>query len=451
MEAIDALLGITAASTEREHKQAAHRAKGYFIEDGKLWRLGGHTPTRAVSRRECVTKAEATQLAQKEHNKLHMHRDHIRTKLLDQICSPLLDSSIAQVLMECARCKNFGNMHIHALLAPITRRQPFELLVSDYNFLPVGKGGFSKIGLYADVFTQKLWGFKSKAATGKTTVDNLKRITRPFIPPHTLMVDGGSHFNCEEVRDYCASIGTKHHVVAAYYPWINGLLEGYNRIVVEALKRLCAPGLGEDDYERMTIKDIPNNWPDYLDIVIENLNNRILPSLKYSPNELMLGLIVNSRSAENPDNIGPPTEEEINIHMALVEQQRLDGYSSTVDHAAKRKATFDAKLQNRAPRIVVFQPGDLVQVHETKWVRTFAAIKKLIPMWSIPHRIATRQVNSYTLETLAGLPLAGVYNSRRLRQFLPREGTKLALDELARMEEVEENELQEDEEEEMES
>jgi hypothetical protein len=201
----------------------------------------------------------------------------------------------------------------------------------------------------------------------------------------------------------------------------------------------------------MTTKDIPSNWPDYLDIVIENLNNRILPSLKYLPNELMLGLIVNSRSAENPDNIGPPTEEEIDIHMALVEQQRLDGYSSTVDHATRRKATFDSKLQKRAPRIVVFQPGDLVQVHETKWVHTFAAIKKLIPMWSIPHRIATRQVNSYTLETLAGLPLAGVYNSRRLRQFLPREGTRLALNELARMEEVEENELQEGEEEEMES
>ena len=56
-------------------------------------------------------------------------------------------------------------------------------------------------------------------------------------------------------------------------------------------------------------------------------------------------------------------------------------------------------------------------------------------------------VNSYMLKTLAGLPPAGVYNSRQLRQFLPREGTKLALDELAWMEEVDENKLQEDEEE----
>jgi hypothetical protein len=55
-------------------------------------------------------------------------------------------------------------------------------------------------------------------------------------------------------------------------------------------------------------------------------------------------------------------------------------------------------------------------------------------MWSAPHRVATRKLNSYTLETLNGLPLAGVYNSRRLRRFEPREGTELAKGELARME-----------------
>jgi hypothetical protein len=82
----------------------------------------------------------------------------------------------------------------------------------------------------------------------------------------------------------------------------------------------------------------------------------------------------------------------------------------------------------------VFQTGDLVQVHATEWVRTFASIKKLIPMWSIPHRVVERRRNSYTLETLSGLPLTGLYNSRQLRAFEPREGTKLAMDEIARLE-----------------
>jgi hypothetical protein len=89
------------------------------------------------------------------------------------------------------------------------------------------------------------------------TVDGLKCMTHTFMGPETLMADGGSHFDCNEVREYCNSIGTKLHVVAAYSPWLNGLLEGSNGILLNALKQLCAPGLREDEYEQMTIKDIP--------------------------------------------------------------------------------------------------------------------------------------------------------------------------------------------------
>ena len=252
------------------------------------------------------------------------------------------------------------------------------------------------------------------------------------------MADGDSHFDCEEVRDYCNSIGTKLHIVAAYSPWLNGLLEGSNGILLNALKRLCAPSLGEDDYAEMQVKDIPKTWPDHLDAAVKSLSDRILPALKYSPNELLLGLPINSRDTDDPEEIRPPTDADIATHLALIEQQRLDGYSAIVDHAAKRKAKFDAKLQKHAPREVTFEVGSLVQIHATQWVHTLAAVKKLIPMWSVPRRIVTRQRNSYTLETLDGDPIEGVFNARRLRAFIPRDGTKLAFDELVRENEPDE-------------
>lgn len=374
---------------------------------------------QAVSRRECVTKLEALQLAREEHAKLHMRHHHIRTQLLVKIYSPLLDMSISKAIMECRRCKNFGNTHIHALLAPITRKRPFQMIVGDYLSLPTGEGGFTKVGLYADIFAQRLWAFKSKTATGKNTVDSLRHIMQMFTAPETLMTDGGSHFNCNEVKTFCDENNIKLHVVAAYALWLNGLLEGSNGILLNALKHRCAPGLGEDDYEHMEAKDIPKNWPDHLNVVIKNLNDCILPSLKYSPNKLLLGLLINSRTEESPENIEAPDARDISIHLALVEQQRLDGYSAMVDHAAKRKNIFDSKLKKQAPRIVVFERGDLVQVHATEWVHTLASIKKLIPMWSVPHQVVTRKLNSYILETLSGAPLPGVYNSQRLRAFEP--------------------------------
>ena len=47
-------------------------------------------------------------------------------------------------------------------------------------------------------------------------------------------------------------------------------------------------------------------------------------------------------------------------------------------------------------------------------------------MWSEPHRISEKMLNSYKLETLEGQPIDGEFHARRLRRFIPREGTELA-------------------------
>jgi hypothetical protein len=153
IEVIDALFGIENFSLERDRKQAQHKVEGYMIEDSKLWRLGGVTPARAISHRECVTKVETTKLTRVEHEKTHMQRDLIKTQLLNHIYSPLLDASIVKTITSCSCCKNFGSTFLHSLLRPIIRRFPFQLLADDYLSLQLGKGGFSKIGLYIDVFS----------------------------------------------------------------------------------------------------------------------------------------------------------------------------------------------------------------------------------------------------------------------------------------------------------
>jgi hypothetical protein len=104
LEIVDSLLGIMGASSDSDHKRATHRAKDYFVEGGKLWRLGGPTPSRAVSRCECVTRLEATQLTREEHAKLHMGCDVIKMQLLDKSCSPLLDASILMLSYDEEPC-----------------------------------------------------------------------------------------------------------------------------------------------------------------------------------------------------------------------------------------------------------------------------------------------------------------------------------------------------------
>ena len=159
--------------------------------------------------------------------------------------------------------------------------------------------------------------------------------------PGTFLAEVRSHFNCKEVRKCCDDMGTKLHIIAMYSSWINGLLERSNKILLNTLKQLCAPGLGEDDYKKMTKKDILSNWPGHLDTAVKYLNNCILPSIKYSPNEIMFTLQGRPPPTDSPENIGLPTEQDISIHFALTEQQQLDSYVAIVDHT---KAAFDAKL-----------------------------------------------------------------------------------------------------------
>ena len=137
-------------------KQARHRMLGYQIDGGKLWRIGDGKSTRARARLECVTQAEAKELARIEHEKNgHFGCDLIKIGLLDRICSPKLDKSILSAIVECGRCKGFGGQHLVALLDPITRRHPWELLVGDYLSMPIGKGGFHW-PLHGRVFTKDL-------------------------------------------------------------------------------------------------------------------------------------------------------------------------------------------------------------------------------------------------------------------------------------------------------
>lgn len=185
---------------------------------------------------------------------------------------------------------------------------------------------------------------------------------------------------------------------------------------------MCAPDLGEDAYEEM---NVPSNWPDHLEDAVRCLNNRILPNLKYSPNELLLGLVVNTKPTLTENVLDAPTAEEVETQMAYVNQQRFDGYAQIANNALCRKAIFDTQVLAHSPREVVFRAGDLVQVYHCDLDFTFATERKMLPKFSAPRQVINRNLNSYQLETLEGFPIAGRFSSRRLHLFVPRQGTEL--------------------------
>ena len=447
-EVIDALLNLDHGKDVRLRKRARHRASEYSIAENRLWKVAGGHHIRARAKVECITKDEATALAREEHAKKgHWGRDAVKKALMDRVWCPNLDSSVVTGISQCGQCKNFGGTHLHALLDPITRRHPFELLVGDYLSMPNGKGGYHTIGLYLDTYSQHIWAFKYKTAgSAKTTTDALSKVFQGFVPPETFMSDGGKHFDNNDVRELCNKWGTTTHIVPAYSPWINGLVEGTNKILLHVLKRLCALNLGGDEHNDPKPENTPRSWPEHLDEAVQIINSRLLPAFKFSPKELLFVLVVNTPPTGIPTSSEPVTTDDVATQMAYVAQQRLDGYAEMVAHAIKRKSVFDKRVLARKPGEVVFSKGQLVQIYRSDLDFTLKSDRKLLPKWSSPQRVVERNLNSYSLKKLDRTPITGQFSARRLREFIPREGTELAREqaEIDRLGQTRENNRVED-------
>jgi hypothetical protein len=196
------LLGHDAGSNISERRRAKHRAQGFHIEHGKLWRLSTKANDR-VSCTECIPSAEGFNLAMSTHRSIGHFKsaDLLKLHLHDGYFWPGMDTDCRQVALECPECKNFGPTHHNALLQPIRRSRPFSLLCGDYMSLPNGQGGFKQVGLYIDVYSGFVWGTILKSTgTAKSTINSLQKIFRDFAIPSSFMADGGTHFNNGDKR-----------------------------------------------------------------------------------------------------------------------------------------------------------------------------------------------------------------------------------------------------------
>ena len=261
------LLGHNAGSTPAARRKATHQAANFTILDDTLWKVSSKASDR-VSKTECIPTLEGFKQALDTHmSNGCFGPEHIQLHLRDRFFWPGMLTDCKQAQLECPKCKSFGAATRNSALQPIRRTQPFALVAGDYLSLPSGKGGFKTVGLYIDTYSNFVWGTKLKTTgSAKTTIGSLKRIFLEYAVPKTFMSDGGSHFKNKDVDAFCIEERVKHIVTPAYAPWVNGLIENANRLLLGRLKRLCAPDL--DNTDDTSTKSVPESWPDHLDEAI---------------------------------------------------------------------------------------------------------------------------------------------------------------------------------------
>ncbi|KIJ35102.1 hypothetical protein M422DRAFT_80194, partial [Sphaerobolus stellatus SS14] len=90
LEIVDYLVGNTKSLSVRERRRLHHKAAGFWLEDGKLWRASTKATDR-TAKTECIPCAEGIQKARTAHEANgHFAWDHTRLHLQDTYFWPTL-------------------------------------------------------------------------------------------------------------------------------------------------------------------------------------------------------------------------------------------------------------------------------------------------------------------------------------------------------------------------
>mgnify|MGYP002717795851 FL=1 len=90
--------------------------------------------------------------------------------------------------------------------------------------------------------------------------------------------DNGSHFIAKELQSRFKSVSTKHRTAPRRSPWSVGLTERTVKQVLNCLRVISA---------RST--EVYLNWDQYLPMVIQAINTRVMDAHGYSPAQIMFG------------------------------------------------------------------------------------------------------------------------------------------------------------------
>ncbi|CEH18679.1 FOG: Transposon-encoded proteins with TYA, reverse transcriptase, integrase domains in various combinations [Ceraceosorus bombacis] len=269
----------------------------------------------------------------------------------------------------------------------------------DFMELPSTETSAGYVLVAVDYFSRFIWVWVARHADAIRVVAGLQDLATKWRRPRRVITDNGSHFKNKLVRDACDQLGVVSTHTPEYAPWVNGLVERQNGLLVTQLRKGCME------------KGIPTTrWTAVLADAVRIINQRPILALGYSPSELMFGVCPSANHLELEDmTTQAESPEAISLPFALLESMRD---SATMRHLQTRWR----KAPKGAPSVgTTFVKGDLVMARKPPQAN------KLATTWSGLFRISSCQRTGRTakLESLLGAAVRGRFHFNRLKRFHP--------------------------------
>ena len=238
--------------------------------------------------------------------------------------------------------------------APITGMpivdKPFSMIGMDIVIPSVSHQGHTAILCVVDYLTRYAEAFPIKDQTAKTVADILitKIVCRHGCPRH-LLSDRGGNFKSQLLEEVCTIMKSKHLFTSPYHPQTDGMVEKFNKTLVDLL--------------RAQVNEKQHEWSYYIDPVLFSNNTSYHPSVKDTPFFLMFG-----RDPTLPiDILRQPPSPLTNLSDYSKDHARKLAAARQLATQSLRSINESYKAMNeKMARSLSFATGDRVWLHAEK-------------------------------------------------------------------------------------
>ena len=219
--------------------------------------------------------------------------------------------------------------------------------------------------------------------------------------PGKILTDRGTHFNNQLLKGLLKKFEITHLMSTPYHPQTNGLIERFNRTLIEALSRTATNHL--------------NDWDKFIAPVLFAYRTSAHSTTKISPFFLVYGreakLPTDSTEMEEESNL----IEHIDHQVTHLSDVRNDVQQQIKFEQQKQKDFHDKKLKKE----IRFKIGDQVLYYRATLDKQWS--EKLSPKWKGPYYIHNVIGNgAYKLRELSGKVLKTPVNGSFLKIYKDR-------------------------------
>ena len=296
----------------------------------------------------------------------HQGRDRTTSLIRRRFYWPGMNQYIRQKVQLCSRCVRRKTVPPKAAeLVNITSSAPMELVCIDYLSLERSKGGYENILVITDHFSRYAQAIPTRNQTAQTTAKVLfENFFLHYGFPAILHSDKGANFESKVIRKLCEITGMKKSRTTPYHPMGNGMVERFNKTLLNMLGTLS--------------EQQKSDWKAHVPTLTNAYNATEHESTGFSPFFLMYGrhprLAVDAFLGLKNEEISQKSRQDYPDKL----KERLNFAYQKANSEARKAGQKNKKYYNRKVKHVKLEPGDRVLIKNTG----FKGKHKLADVWN---------------------------------------------------------------------